>query len=56
MIFTRSSRQSRAALVHRAAGNGKSGEAFPRAVRGLFGKVVGDDLGVHILVSVIFRG
>jgi hypothetical protein len=47
MIFAQRSRQAGAAFVNGTAGDRESGDAFARAVRGLFGQVSGDDGGVH---------
>ncbi len=47
MIFAQRSRQAGAAFVNSTAGDRESGDAFARAVRGLFGQVSGDDGGVH---------
>jgi hypothetical protein len=48
MIFAQRTRQAGAAFINGTAGDYKSGDAFARAVRSLFGQVSGDDGSVHI--------
>ena len=51
MIFAGRSRQAGAAFVNGTAGDRKSGDAFARAVRGLFGQVPGNDGCVSYLCN-----
>jgi hypothetical protein len=47
MVFAVRTGDTGAAFVNGALGDGEPGEAFTRAVRGLFGEVAGDNGGVH---------
>jgi hypothetical protein len=53
MIFAECTCEAGAAFVNSAAGYRESGDTFARAVRGLFGQVVGDNGCVHDFI--IFR-
>jgi hypothetical protein len=48
MILAQRASQAGAAFISGTAGDHKSGDAFARAVRGLFGQVPGDNGGIHI--------
>jgi hypothetical protein len=47
MIFAEGSGQAGTAFINSTAGDGKSGDAFARAMRGLFGEVSVNDGCVH---------
>jgi hypothetical protein len=53
MIFAELSGDAGAAFISGAVGDGESGGAFARAMRGLFGQVAVNDGCVHIFIFLV---